>query len=331
MQKIQSIQAVDLANGYREYVCEVLLPEGVVKRKKEKDTPKDAPPVYDPCHTLKVTAYRYIKNGAWTWQARLAVEDCYQIVDAKLGCVSSILKERQEEADRLNGYLQALNELSKVIALSKKAIAKINRVEARLKELQGFNFHPCDVCTNSEECDKKRIYINYPKVRLSESAKTIDTWNLAASVAAVVAKIVDPEYPKSLPQSVWVGIQKCSNCKHCEFIKRDNDPDGIDAVTGTITMEEGTEYERSDSTMDNRHDRDTRVKKANKRCKKTGRLVEDWDACHSFNFSGKYWVPKSELNQEAIISASVNVEVEGNNVVGDFAIATDVYKTKEVK
>lgn len=176
-------------------------------------------------------------------------------------------------------------------------------VKARMKGMEEipYGWNPCFGCPNTTCSTKFRAFKFFPKIRIGGASST-NTWILAMNTGAAVAKLLNPKYPARTkqPGGLWVGIQRCSDCIHAQFIKRDNDPDCFDAVQGVATQDASLyhEVQRLPSLPDKRELRDTRTKDPYLYCKASQAYVFDEDACTDYIWRATLtrhcdWVPAS--------------------------------------
>ena len=251
--------------------------------------------------------FYHAKQNEW----RVKVTDVWRIPNMEAGCVSKLNEPRQEEIEKLSELLAPYGnaKLSELPTQAKELRIKLNALL--------YDWTPCDHCKHAATCDKKfMVYDVYPKAHIFGS-KSYNTWLLAMNVGAVVAKLVSPNYPKNTKQENIRG--GCIQCAYVEFIKRDSDPDCIDAVTGTVTRDPDLydSVERQSSTMDMRNSRDTREKFPYTRCKLSGKLVYNSDACSEYVWNlllqrKTDWVPAA--------SSAILKEKEAFGGAGDFQV-----------
>lgn len=312
MFKVVSVDAVSGEYG-REYDVVVYIPDGYFK----------LPGKEVPCSRLTIRVSRRFRKGkSPAWIGSLDPDMCWKIVDDRMGCVKKRRMELAVELMRLEFNIQAAESEMKSGQLEDKGdLIDMYRLK---EEMESPDYDVCNGCARFEVCDSRwKVYSYFPKYRLSKDHGSLDTWQLVSSVASVVGKLVDPEYPENIESNDVVGYRRCGDCSHCEFVVRSNDPDNIDPVTGVVQSTSDKEHERLPGLCDEdvRNARDTRASVPSMRCKLSGNLVWNRDVCHNYVWRGYGGAPKSSF-----VYANQYAQVEGSDIVGTMVYIKGAYK-----
>lgn len=331
MYKIKSVVSrVSAENAkYREYVATVLVPEGykLVNNKKVASNELEFVVKCIPSFTngdlwmASIEDVTRKPNGGYWFNAD------GEKTQYGMACVANIVDEKNSIMDNLKAEIAALDLMSDLT--DEESVTHEVLVE-QLGELSRPDFWACELCDKVGTCqDIKKSMKAVPNTLLYDGAKPHETIALGSSVASVVAKIVNAEYPRGTKSNKYAGWNKCSTCKFSEYIKTDTDPDGIDAVTGTITMENGTEYKGAVGTMDpaRKQQRDMREKERNIFCTLDERMFYDWDACDRYIWNNYQTMTCSNTSSPVAFADNILVTKDGV-LKGTMAYAVDPITTK---
>lgn len=239
-----------------------------------------------------------------------------------LPCVALRMESIQNKIAALKIERDGIMSAVEFCPLTKEERERLEEIEAEIKGLHE-NFDPCNGCGNSDGCKNKwKSFICWPRVTLFDGASYKDMVELASSVASVTARIVDPRYPRNIKGSIYAGWNKCSNCKFSQYINEGTDPEGIDPVTGVVTMEKGTEYRRQPGLCDKdiRNSRDPRAKRPSHFCVLHNKDVFDYDACTDYIYRTSPMLFASYGTDPAVRADNI-VEEELGRIIGTKAYA----------
>lgn len=239
-----------------------------------------------------------------------------------LPCVALRMESIQNKIAALKIERDGIRAAVEFCPLTKEERERLEEIEAEIKGLHE-NSDPCADCPNSDGCKNKwKSFICWPRVTLFDGASYKDMVELASSVASVTARIVDPRYPRNIKGSIYAGWNKCSNCKFSQYINEGTDPEGIDPVTGVVTMEKGTEYRRQPGLCDKdvRNSRDPRAKRPSHFCVLHNKDVFDYDACTDYIYRTSPMLFAS-YGTDPVVRADNIVEEELGRIIGTKAYA----------
>jgi hypothetical protein len=239
-----------------------------------------------------------------------------------LPCVALRMESMQNKIAALKMERDGIRAAVEFCPLTKEERERLEEVEAEIKGLHE-NSDPCNGCGNSDGCKNKwKSFICWPRVTLFDGASYKDMAELASSVASVVARVVDPRYPSNIKGSIYAGWNKCSSCKFSQYIHEGTDPEGIDPVTGVVTMEKGAEYRRQPGLCDDdiRNSRDPRAKRPNHFCVLHNKDVFDYDACTDYIYRTSPMLFASYSTDPAVRADNI-VEEEFGRIIGTKAYA----------
>lgn len=239
-----------------------------------------------------------------------------------LPCVALRMESMQNKIAALKMERDGIRAAVEFCPLTKEERERLEEVEAEIKGLHE-NSDPCNGCGNSDGCKNKwKSFICWPRVTLFDGASYKDMAELASSVASVTARVVDPRYPSNIKGSIYAGWNKCSSCKFSQYIHEGTDPEGIDPVTGVVTMEKGAEYRRQPGLCDDdiRNSRDPRAKRPNHFCVLHNKDVFDYDACTDYIYRTSPMLFASYSTDPAVRADNI-VEEEFGRIIGTKAYA----------
>ncbi len=239
-----------------------------------------------------------------------------------LACIALRMDAIQNKIAALKMERDGIRAAVEFCPLTKEEKERLEEIEVEIKALHE-NSDPCADCPNSDGCKNSwKSFLCWPKVTLFDGASYREMVELATSVASVVARVVDPRYPKNIKTSAFAAWNKCSNCKFSQYINEGTDPEGIDPVTGTITMEKGTEYRRQPGLCDEdiRNSRDPRAKRPSHFCVLHNKDVFDYDACPDYIYRT---IPLlfSNFESDPVVRADNIVTEDNGRIIGTKAYA----------
>ena len=199
-----------------------------------------------------------------------------------LPCIALRMDAIQNKIAALKMERDGIRAAVEFCPLTKEEKERLEEIEVEIKGLHE-NSDPCAGCANSDGArTPESLFAG--QSHAFDGASYKDMTELASSVASVVARVVDPRYPRNIKGSIYAGWNKCSSCKFSQYINEGTDPEGIDPVTGVATMEKGTEYRRQPGLCDEdiRNSRDPRAKRPSHFCVLHNKDVFDYDACNDY-------------------------------------------------
>lgn len=206
---------------------------------------KEGKPVHVPCDNVSVITWQHWGlKGEWVAtieHKKFSINNTLCAIDQKA--------YRSQVIDRAKARIKFYNSLSKEHQTPEET-KKFNAAQDWLRRATSSEWTPCEFCKSKSNCDKKaRVGTWYPDVNLGEGKSAFDTWKLASSVAGIVAKLMDPEYPKAAPIDKSAGFHKCGSCIFAN--KTVTDAQVIDPVMGIEYYNpESVTVVRSQSTGD---------------------------------------------------------------------------------
>lgn len=197
-----------------------------------------------PCDSVSVIAWQHWGLGG-EWVATIEHKK-FSVSNAL--CATDQKEYRSQIIDRAKARIKYYNSLAKE-NITPEDTKKYNAAQDWLRRAISPEWTPCEFCKKANCGNKTKVGTWYPDVNLGEGKSSFDTWKLASSVAGVVAKLMDVNYPKIVAIDKTAGYHKCSTCVFAD--KAVTDDQLIDPVMGLENYDpESVTVVRSQSTGD---------------------------------------------------------------------------------